>query len=90
MASGALTATSENPEVIKTFKDGEELIVYRYGEWELLREKLVKYLHDEGALKKVASSGRDAVMKGHTWDHRIDALLKMLSELVSLKKELLD
>jgi len=88
MAVEALAVTAENPEVTRAFKGGEELLTYRYGQWDELTSQLKTYLQDDTKRMEIGKKGREAVLKDHTWDHRVSEFQKTLMEMIDLQKEL--
>lgn len=79
MACGALVITSENPYMSEHFNANEEIVYYHHGKWNHVSEAIHKYLKDEPKRAAIAEKGRQKVLKGHTWDHRVAALLEQLS-----------
>jgi glycosyltransferase involved in cell wall biosynthesis len=82
LACGALVLTNENIFMREHFRDGESIAFYRHKQWDRVNEQINSYLNDESKRQAVAHKGREAVMKGHTWDHRAAALLKELPVLL--------
>lgn len=87
MACGAVVITNENPFMKEHFKDGEDICYYNHGKFDGLDGIIATYLSDDAKREKVAASGRKKVMQGHTWDHRVAALLKQLPGCLELIKK---
>lgn len=82
LACGALPITNENIFMNRHFRDEEEILFFRPGSLDGINDKVNKYLADEEMRQTVAAKGRAIVMASHTWDHRIELLLKNLSDLI--------
>lgn len=82
MLSGALTVVAENIYLRGNFRDGSELVFYKYSEMDQINEKINDYLAEEDKRRHVAAQGRQAVLKHHTWDHRASTLIQELEPLL--------
>ena len=73
-----LTNSTEN---INTFFDDMENIVIYNNETELF-EKLNILSSDNDLIKKISNSGHELVKNNHTYDNRVDVLLKIISDYI--------
>lgn len=77
LAAEALCVTNENPYLKKHFKD--EILFYHPSRIKELNDKINAYLFDEKKRSEIASHGKIKAMAEHTWDQRVDQLLKQLT-----------
>lgn len=82
LACGAAVLTNDNPYIRENFKDGEEILLFKTGEWDKVNETIRLYLNDEDKRHQLASKGRERVMRAHTWDHRAKTLIKELNPIL--------
>lgn len=82
LACGSLPITSESIYLRETLKDGEDLFYYQSPQWDKVEPLIQSVLKDEPRRRKIVESGRAKVMAHHTWDHRVDQLLKELTPLL--------
>lgn len=78
LACGALPLTMDNLWVRENFEDEKDLLTYQPGKWNEVEGRINEYLGDPQKLKEVVESGREKVMKFHTWDNRVDELSEAL------------
>lgn len=83
LASGALVVTNENSWLKETFEDGKNILFYRYRELDKLNDQVNAYLADEPKRRAIAESGRQTVMKYHTWDIRMANLLQNIAPILT-------
>ncbi len=76
LAAGALVLTDENIFMKEFFVDEKNILFYRLNELENVNEKIQKYLSNDDLRIEVTQKGREEVMQRHTWDHRVENLLK--------------
>lgn len=81
LACGAFPVTSESLYLREKFKDGKDLIFYHSKRLTDVNEKIEHLLSDEKGRRGGVASGRKLVMKEHTWDKRVDTLLKELPKI---------
>jgi hypothetical protein len=62
------------------FKDMENIVIYD-NETELF-EKLNVLSLDNNLIKKISNSGYELVKNNHTYDNRVDVLLKIISDYI--------
>lgn len=82
LACGAAVLTNDNAYLRENFKDGEEILLFKTGEWDKVNETLHRYLNDEDRRHQLAIKGRERVMRAHTWDHRAKTLIKELNPIL--------
>ena len=82
LGCGCLPITSESKYLREQFKDGEELLFYQSKNRDEVNAKVDDLLSHEEKRKKMASKGREIVMKHHTWDNRVEQLLKTVPEIL--------
>lgn len=76
LACGAVPVTMDNLYVREHFKDGKDMIFYLNPRLDELNDRVNDLLANEDKRLQMAASGREKVMKHHTWDVRVDDLLK--------------
>ncbi|MBV9124102.1 MAG: glycosyltransferase [Planctomycetes bacterium] len=79
LACGSLLVTNDlsGHGQADLFRAGEHLVTYR-DEEELL-DRIAYYLAHEDERERIAAAGRAAVLRGHTYAHRMQALLAVTS-----------
>lgn len=77
LGSGGFLLTNSKLDILRYFKDGQDLVVYR-DEKDLL-EIIYYYLHHELERQKIALNGLNTVKKEHTFEIRLTTMLKMLN-----------
>lgn len=75
LACGAFLMVDSQRDVATSFKDREDLIIFR--DIEELRKLLKHYLEKPEARKMIAWNGRKAVLNNHTYMHRVNKILKI-------------
>jgi len=78
MAAGACVLSNETLYLEEQFTDEKEILFYKPWQMEALDEKVMQYLNDEQKRVALAFDGQRAVLKAHTWDHRVQTILKEL------------
>ena len=81
LACGAMPITSESGYFREIFTDGEELLFYSYGNRGQVNDLVNYYLAHENARKQVSEQGRSKVIAEHSWDNRVDTILRLLPSL---------
>lgn len=79
---GALPITNENIYMRERFQDGENILFYRHKEMDKVNGHINEYLADEAKRRLVVANGREIVLKGHTWDHRMSLMMKDLEPIL--------
>lgn len=77
-AGGAVPLTSDSLYLDQEFCVGEDLLVYKPSERDLVNEQINHLLSDESRRQEMAAKGRAIVMERHTWDQRADQLIAEL------------
>jgi hypothetical protein len=62
------------------YTDGEHLVCWKAGDWSALGEAIDEALADEGARRRIASTGRLHVLGHHTYEVRMRQLVELLDE----------
>ena len=79
MASGGALLTEEAPGAMdRHFRDGKHLL---YFSPQSLRQKLYLLLEDSALRDRLARSGREAVLSGHTLAHRAEQLVGLIEDI---------
>ena len=77
--TGALYLTSEQPDVHRVYKVGEEVVTYR-GKSDCLAK--IRYLLDhEDESTSIRVAARQRCLRDHTWVRRFNDLLKLVNLL---------
>ena len=76
LACGAFLVVDAQDDVLRLFKDREEVVVFR--DMEELREILKYYLENPEERKKIAHRGREKVLREHTYLHRVQTMLDIV------------
>lgn len=82
LGGGALPLTTENRWVRENFVEGEEVLFYRSGHWQEADEVVNRYLADPNLRVEAAMRGQQKVLQHHTWDQRVDVLLRELEPIL--------
>lgn len=80
---GALPVAAENSFLKEYFQDGENIIFYRYNDFSGLDEKIADILNNETKRLEMVEKGKKIVLANHTWDHRMQKLIKELPSIRS-------
>ena len=79
LMAGALYVTNRNPDLLKLFSEGQEIICYsKPGE---AYEKINFYLNNPRERLNISKSGHAAALSKHTWDFRLSDTLCRLGLL---------
>lgn len=82
--------TSQNIYMDHHFVNGQDLAYYIHGEWSDVNEIVQFYLENESERLAAAKNGRDKAMVEHTWDRRVEDLLRQLPPLIEKARATLD
>lgn len=82
LGSGALPITAENAYWNDHFTNGEDIALYRPGQWKQAEEIVHRYLTDETSRQEVVAKGAAKVKQKYTWDQRVDQILEELPPLL--------
>jgi hypothetical protein len=80
MGCNTLILTNSTENINTFFKDMENIVIYD-NETELF-EKLNVLSLDNNLIKKISNSGYELVKNNHTYDNRVDVLLKIISDYI--------
>lgn len=83
LGCGALPITSDNVYWRSHFKDGEELVLYASADIQEVDEIVNTYLNEDKLRNHIVAQGAAKIQKEHTWDVRVEQLLKELSPILS-------
>lgn len=86
LACGALVISSDNAYLRRHFKEGEDILFYKSGQWSNINDLVQKYVSKPNILEQIAESGKRKAIKEHTWDIRAKDLLGQLSSLLNKAK----
>jgi spore maturation protein CgeB len=76
LACGACQVVDAKEDILKLFRDGEHLEVFRTPEE--ARSVVVSLLGNPGKRNRLARSGRHEVLGRHTWKHRVETILESI------------
>ena len=76
LACGSLVLSTENIYIRENFLENEGVEFYRPKEWHKVNEVLSPYLKDENKRVEAVSKGQQKVLQNHTWDNRVQTILK--------------
>lgn len=74
MLGGAIALTDGNAYLNRHFKAGEEIATYDLREMDKLGGHIAHLLENSDDSARMAEAGRQAVLNGHTWTHRAQAI----------------
>jgi hypothetical protein len=80
MGCNTLMLTNDTENINTFFNDMENIVIYN-NEIELF-EKLNVLSSDNDLIKKISNSGYELVKNNHTYDNRVDVLLKIISDYI--------
>jgi glycosyltransferase involved in cell wall biosynthesis len=83
MCCGAVVITNENGYMKETFEDGENVIFYTEQNLDVINNKVNDLLTNEPKRAAIAKAGSKIVHEHHTWDERVEILLKELEPLIA-------
>lgn len=81
-ACGAVPITTESLYLRDHFEEGKEIFFYRMQNWGEVNHVIKDLLKDEKKRKDIAEKGRANVLENHTWDVRVDQLLRELPPIL--------
>lgn len=81
LACGCLPITSESKYLREQFKEGKELLFYHSNKREAVNDMIDDLLNNEEKRVEMALQGREIVMSRHTWDQRVEELMKIVRTL---------
>jgi len=76
LACGCVPLTSESLFLREQFIEDKELLFYQSKHKDQVDDKIAGLLKNEKKRETIAAKGREVVMQRHTWDQRVEELLK--------------
>ncbi|MFO7709660.1 MAG: glycosyltransferase [Desulfobacterales bacterium] len=76
MSCGAFVLTDRQKDVLEIFAEGEHLAVFSEGGD--LERQVLYFLNRAAERRRIAKAGRQEVLRHHTYEHRIEQMLKTL------------
>jgi spore maturation protein CgeB len=86
LACGCLPITSESKYLREQFTEGKNLLFYSAKNRDAVNGIVEDLLSHEEKRREIAASGREIVMKHHTWDKRVEELMKIVPLLLKETK----
>jgi len=90
LACGCLPVSSESIYLREQFKAGEEIIFYKGSNRAAVGASIDELLANENKRQQNVMSGCEKVLRNHTWDNRVEELIKVLPPILERmpKKEI--
>lgn len=82
LACGCLPITSESKYLREQFTEGKDLLFYSAKKRDAVNGMIDDLLSHETKRRDMAAKGREIVMKRHTWDQRVEELMKILPPML--------
>lgn len=82
LAAGAMVVTTDNLYIRDQFTEDDGVAFYRSGAWDKVNEAIHTVLQNEGRRIESVVKGQRKVLQRHTWDSRVDLLLKELPSIL--------
>lgn len=86
LACGALPITNDNLWVRENFLDGRDLKIYPPKGWDRVNDWVEDYLNNDKKRKEIVAQGRSVVMSDHTWDNRVETMIRELPPILERLK----
>lgn len=80
MLNKTVAVTDNSIYIEENFDTQKELVLYQPNRIDRLAERLVLLLDNQTLLEKTALAGYEKAVKQHTWDNRIQQLIKILKD----------
>lgn len=80
-AFSALPLTGENPYINEHFIDQKNILTYRHGDFQHLKEKVEFILANNSRRKEMVDEGRKITLQHHTWDQRAEDFIAYLAKV---------
>ncbi len=87
IACGALVITNENRYLAEQFKDGESIVFYHPSRFEKANHRINEYLSNDSKREHIVDKGREIVLGLHTWDRRVEQLVRELPQYLKEMKK---
>ncbi|NLL75900.1 MAG: glycosyltransferase [Clostridiales bacterium] len=78
MGSGGFVISNYQEDILQHFVPGEDIVLY--SDYEDLKKKVDYYLTHEEERKQIARNGYEKVKMYHTYDKRIDEILRIIND----------
>ncbi len=82
MVAGAAVLTNDNAYVSQHFSHGENILLYKHGDYAAANAAVADILADEKRRKEMNMIGKSLVLNHHTWDQRAKVLLDQLTQIL--------
>ncbi len=79
MAAGKPIISADNPQVSKILKNGECGILYPMNNTNIFAEKILELINNPDLRNKIAKNALKEVSKFHSWDARVNSIIKELN-----------
>lgn len=83
LACGTLPLTTDNIYMREIFTDEEDLLFYQFPNLDQVNDRVNLILNKESDWKRIISNGQTKVKASHTWDSRVDMMLKELPPILN-------
>lgn len=80
-ACGALPLTTDNLWVREQFTDDTDILLYQHNALDQVESKIKPFLKDENKRRTAVNSGKEKVLKKHTWDNRVEEIIATLTDV---------
>lgn len=80
--AGAMVLTDEAPFLKSGFKDN--FVYYNNVSFENIAENVEYYLKNDDARNEKVENSRKIILENHTWDHRAQMIINLMSELMGV------
>lgn len=88
LACNALVLTNETSYMLENFEHGKDLLLYSNRKIDSVDEMLAPYLENEELRLQVAASGKQKVLRSHTWDNRAKELIAQVEPILEILGDL--
>ncbi len=78
MLAGAVCLSDETTYLREHFTDGKDIVLYKLGELDRLKEKIDKILNDDIYRESIIQAAYKKAKEEHTWKNRAEELLELL------------
>jgi hypothetical protein len=79
MANGSVALTDHCEFLEQHFSDGKELVFFEKNDLENTLQNIPELLHDTDALEEIAAGAYKKYVTAHTWNQRVETLLKEIA-----------
>lgn len=78
IACGAAVITNQSAYISETLENGKDLLFYDHTDLNKVNTMVNDLLENESTREKLSANGRKKVMQHHTWDHRLEEILRQV------------